>query len=219
MNNSTCSIGECTGEVLARGWCRKHYRRWQNHGDANHVIRAEKLAKLALPDGRFACSKCGEAKSPDEYHYDKSRDRRYRHCKSCHSLLLREWNEGNAEYKNELRRQWRTNNVDLAREQWRNDSMRRRAALRSVEYDPLVSIEALILRDGSTCAYCGTAVSTGGEWDTKASVDHVVPVSCGGPHTFDNTVVACLPCNTSKNSRTPEEWASGALAYRSTQTP
>lgn len=29
----TCSIDECEKRVLARGWCDKHYKRWQKHGD------------------------------------------------------------------------------------------------------------------------------------------------------------------------------------------
>lgn len=28
-----CSIEECAGAVVARGWCTKHYKRWQAHGD------------------------------------------------------------------------------------------------------------------------------------------------------------------------------------------
>lgn len=29
----TCSVGGCGRPHEARGWCRKHYRRWQTHGD------------------------------------------------------------------------------------------------------------------------------------------------------------------------------------------
>jgi hypothetical protein len=29
----TCCVSDCTNEVLARGWCRKHYLRWYKHGD------------------------------------------------------------------------------------------------------------------------------------------------------------------------------------------
>ena len=29
----TCSIDGCTGAVIARGWCFKHYLRWRKHGD------------------------------------------------------------------------------------------------------------------------------------------------------------------------------------------
>ncbi len=27
-----CSIDGCKKEVIARGWCHKHYKRWQTHG-------------------------------------------------------------------------------------------------------------------------------------------------------------------------------------------
>lgn len=30
-----CTIEDCTGEVLARGWCKTHYNRWRKHGDPN----------------------------------------------------------------------------------------------------------------------------------------------------------------------------------------
>lgn len=33
MDLRTCSISSCEGRVLARGWCRPHYRRWRAHGD------------------------------------------------------------------------------------------------------------------------------------------------------------------------------------------
>lgn len=54
----------------------------------------------------------------------------------------------------------------------------------------------LLRRDGHTCAYCGHRGST---------VEHVLPVSRGGRSTWANTVIACLPCNTRKGDRTPQE--------------
>ncbi len=29
----TCAIPNCSGVVVARGWCARHYSRWQKHGD------------------------------------------------------------------------------------------------------------------------------------------------------------------------------------------
>lgn len=49
MDERTCSINECSGRVMARGWCSRHYRRWHKHGDP--------LALVAVPRPRQgACS-------------------------------------------------------------------------------------------------------------------------------------------------------------------
>ncbi len=47
-------------------------------------------------------------------------------------------------------------------------------------------------RDGGRCQYCGARAD---------SIDHVVPRSRGGPHTWENVVAACRPCNVSKRDR------------------
>lgn len=33
-----CSIADCTSDVEARGYCRKHYLRWYRHGSAETVL-------------------------------------------------------------------------------------------------------------------------------------------------------------------------------------
>lgn len=49
-----------------------------------------------------------------------------------------------------------------------------------------------------TCAYCPAPATT---------MDHIEPLSRGGVHTISNVVPSCRPCNSSKNARTPTEWA------------
>ncbi|HEY6839074.1 MAG TPA: HNH endonuclease, partial [Geobacteraceae bacterium] len=46
------------------------------------------------------------------------------------------------------------------------------------------------------CQYCGRAAE---------NVDHVVPRSRGGPHSWDNVVAACRRCNGKKENRSPDE--------------
>lgn len=55
-----------------------------------------------------------------------------------------------------------------------------------------VSRRAVMARDGHACQYCGT---------TADSIDHVVPRSRGGEHSWDNVVAACRPCNVRKRDR------------------
>ena len=59
-----------------------------------------------------------------------------------------------------------------------------------------LSRRAVFLRDGSRCQYCGGIAD---------SIDHVVPRSRGGQHTWENVAAACRPCNLRKRDRTPEE--------------
>jgi 5-methylcytosine-specific restriction endonuclease McrA len=48
---------------------------------------------------------------------------------------------------------------------------------------------AVFARDGHRCQYCGA---------TAENIDHVVPRSRGGTHTWDNVVAACRRCNSRK---------------------
>jgi 5-methylcytosine-specific restriction endonuclease McrA len=54
----------------------------------------------------------------------------------------------------------------------------------------------VLRRDGRRCAYCGKRADT---------IDHVVPRSRGGTHTWDNCVAACRSCNSKKADRLVEE--------------
>ena len=62
-------------------------------------------------------------------------------------------------------------------------------------------------RDNFSCQYCGTRLPL-----SKLNFDHVVPKSRwrreghkGSPTTWENVVMACYPCNSRKEDRTPEE--------------
>jgi 5-methylcytosine-specific restriction endonuclease McrA len=55
-----------------------------------------------------------------------------------------------------------------------------------------VSRRAVMARDGHTCQYCGARAD---------SIDHVVPRSRGGDHTWENVVASCRPCNVRKRDR------------------
>lgn len=55
-----------------------------------------------------------------------------------------------------------------------------------------ITRKGILARDGHRCVYCGAAAT---------SLDHVVPRSRGGPHTWDNVVAACSRCNHHKADR------------------
>ena len=53
-------------------------------------------------------------------------------------------------------------------------------------------------RDHYTCQYCGQETR-------QITLDHVIPRSQNGKHTWENVVSACIPCNRRKAGRTPQE--------------
>jgi 5-methylcytosine-specific restriction endonuclease McrA len=53
-------------------------------------------------------------------------------------------------------------------------------------------------RDAFRCQYCGGQAE---------NLDHVVPKSQGGTHTWENVVACCRRCNTKKGGRTPRQAA------------
>lgn len=59
-----------------------------------------------------------------------------------------------------------------------------------------LSRRAVFARDDYRCQYCGRRAD---------SIDHVLPRSRGGPHTWENVAAACRPCNLTKRDRTPDE--------------
>lgn len=62
------------------------------------------------------------------------------------------------------------------------------------------SRDNVFLRDKGRCQYCGQEVPR-----AAATYDHVIPRALGGGASWDNLVVACLPCNQRKAARTPEQ--------------
>lgn len=54
-------------------------------------------------------------------------------------------------------------------------------------------------RDNYTCVYCGAT-------DKPLHCDHIHPVSKGGTNDVNNLATSCQFCNTSKGSKTIDEW-------------
>jgi 5-methylcytosine-specific restriction endonuclease McrA len=72
---------------------------------------------------------------------------------------------------------------------------RRRAAL---------SRSGVFVRDDGRCQYCGARAE---------SIDHVVPRSRGGEHTWENVVAACRACNTRKRDKLLEQTSMHLLRH------
>lgn len=79
-----------------------------------------------------------------------------------------------------------------------------------VPYQRVVPVtrRAVFGRDGNRCQYCSGPAE---------SIDHVVPRSRGGKHTWDNVVACCRRCNVRKGNQLPSE--AGLRLLRRPQAP
>lgn len=205
---SACEIDGCEKNVLARGWCTKHYKRWKRHGDPLARVRGE------VVDGCRLCALCG-ADIP-------VRELRGSYCAACEPVIQARYLAANPRpldtdhwlaecdvcgslFQANARRKYacsaectrRRNN----RENWRH-VQRRRAALRSAEAE-MFSPREIYARDKWICGICGDLIDRTRRAPDPASpsIDHIVPLVLGGPHTRANTQAAHLGCNSRKGGR------------------
>lgn len=62
---------------------------------------------------------------------------------------------------------------------------------------PPVNRREVLRRDRYQCQYCDSK--------KQLTIDHIIPRSKGGKHTWDNVVIACESCNSRKGDRTPQQ--------------
>lgn len=89
---------------------------------------------------------------------------------------------------------------------------RRRARKRGANLVETFSHKEIFERDFYTCAICGLPVPVNERHPARlsASLDHKIPLSKGGNHSFDNVACTHLLCNVSKNASIIENCFDGA---------
>lgn len=110
------------------------------------------------------------------------------------------WREENTETflesNRKSARRWKKKNSSRVND---NENKRRAVKLKASVGDiPEDYFEQLIGFQDGRCVYCHLKI--------KLTVDHIVPLSRGGSHSWDNLVLACKRCNSSKHNKLLAEW-------------
>lgn len=123
----------------------------------------------------------------------EQRRRYYEADKDYYRKKHREWLGKNKDYQREHYREW--SKTPAGNAAIRRGSHARRVRLLEVQNDLTTEQIADLMQRATRCAYCKRPF-------TKARIrtlDHVIPLAKGGPHTLSNIVIACKPCNCSKH--------------------
>ncbi len=171
---------------------------------------------------RKRCSKCGKTKSLASFSKDRqSKDGLRSYCRLCSATYYADWYSKHAEaqraytanyrkthrnWKRVANAKWAKANPEkmrIAITRWRRahpdkeqDRHVRRLARKKGAAVEAVSRQVVYERDGGLCHICGQKARPK-NWH----LDHIVPLSKGGEHSYQNVAVSHPGCNLHKGSK------------------
>lgn len=143
------------------------------------------------------CCECKKFKPLSEFNKDKFQFDGYSgKCKECRKIYIKLWRELNRDRYNENWRRSYEKNRQAFIERRNELGNIRRARKYGVTADKNIIIKKLYERDNGICQICKQPC----KYEDK-SIDHIIPLSKGGSHTWDNVQLAHLSCNVTKGNR------------------
>lgn len=211
-----CSVCNRDKPHQAKGMCKSCYEK-------------QRIAKVGRKPNRSycVCKRCGYIKIHSSmgfckvcYNYNlKEKNPKYKEsCDAAHSRWFKnkwdndpeyrekkmasnkEWVEENREKKREINRRYNRSKKGRLRDKKKKTIRRAREKCSVVEdIHPIEIFE----RDDYVCQLCGKPIDPIKKYPDlmSASIDHIIPVSLGGNHTYDNLQAAHFLCNTQKSNR------------------
>lgn len=149
------------------------------------------------------CTKCGKRKPLEEFRSrPEVRDGRTARCKECLNAGTDAWRAANRERNRLTGRAWRDTHRQHINSHARDkgfvsDHNRlRQLRKQGVTIVEKVRRKVVFERAGGCCQECGAGLTFrgGSRWD----VDHIVPISHGGEHSYANTQALCWSCHKDK---------------------
>lgn len=189
MSQPDCMWPDCDRSAEYRGLCPRDYARAKRAGRLEEFQRSSSCVQCGQPFGQVARSRqayCSAA--------CRSRAHLERHgtwtaiCEACQKPISRGKRQ-DSRFCSETCQKTTITHL-------------RRAARLSIEAEA-ISAAGVIARCGTTCHLCQEPIDlTVVRPDLMSfSIDHLVPLSAGGTHTYSNVAPAHLLCNMRKGNR------------------
>lgn len=117
-----------------------------------------------------------------------------RPCKECGKMFVPEYGNKRRKY---------CSDICLHRSMKRRRRQKERARMRNVKVETVDAMK-VFKRDGWHCQLCGKKLNQkhkGTIKDSAPELDHIIPLSKGGEHSYRNTQCSCRKCNQEKGAR------------------
>jgi len=163
-------------EIYCSNECRKTKGRNDYHKNVVAILRQQREHFWATREERkpFNCMECGQVVIP-KYETKSNRQRKY-----CSNKCMNKYTK---------RIEGRTH--------------KERARRYGVSYETVDPIK-VFMRDGYRCQLCNIKLNKknrGTNRDDAPELDHIIPLSKGGEHSYRNTQCSCRKCNMDKGNQ------------------
>ena len=165
---------------------RREYERQWREAHKESIAARDKVRYLATREVASQQTKEARIREPEKF---RARNR--------------QWYARHSEDAKRAAKEYKQANPDKARIWSRKRDVKRRALLGSVICEAIDPVE-IFERDKWRCKQCRrkTPREMMGRSDKRApTLDHIVPLSLGGPHTRANLRCLCFSCNASKGAK------------------
>jgi 5-methylcytosine-specific restriction endonuclease McrA len=200
MAKATCTVDGCDRPARTKGMCKPCYRKDYYRRNRERTLAINKAWREANPDRMREL-----VRSWDSAHVDRKR------------AVSDIWRKANADRVHEADVAWRNANPEKVKaasakyqkanadrvSMWKRDGHSlRRARIREQSAGP-VDYAAILAEHGMVCHICLDVIAS----LSDLQMDHVIPLSKGGPHAAENIRPSHALCNLRKGAKiaSPEE--------------
>ncbi len=177
----------CEWPFNRRKYCSMKCRRRNNYIENREVICAEKSRVYKLdPERVLAIGRASRLRNLDR-----------------RKASVNAWKKRNRAKCAENFKRWKKLNPERYKALKKNSEHRRRARKHNSETNDSAIINKWFrsLRGTISCYWCRNPLRA-----IQASIDHIVPLASGGPHSLGNLCVSCRECNSRKRAKTLLDW-------------
>lgn len=208
-----CGVSvECSPKTKPKKWCSGACRARAYYARPEYRQRQSDAAKERAQRRRVfkACLSCGGRKLSNKGDYCSAKPECRRASWQAHRARYAACaadgcdrpTQGRGFCSTHYQRWWRENNRDRARARARKGNSLRKALVAGATVEA-VDPQRVFELDGWRCHLCGRKIDRRLRWPhvKSASLDHVVPLSKGGAHSYENCRASHYGCNAAKCNR------------------